>query len=247
MKITSDDGFDMFFLRDENINTEENDAIERDLIKSNKKSPSEPEIIKSRKTAEIIRFILNVLILITTTITMIYAIRIYYTQSDTQNIIFPESVIGNGNQSLGEFIVDTADDIDINEILTNQAVVNLPPDVVVQPNDKEYAEIINNNNNKTVQQSVATTVAERETTTVKENAAQTTAVTTTEKSDGRININFASLETLMTLNGIGEKKAKAIIDYRNENGAFLTVDELLEVEGIGEKTLEKLRPYITVD
>lgn len=51
----------------------------------------------------------------------------------------------------------------------------------------------------------------------------------------------------MTLEGIGEKKADAIIEYRIENGAFLSVDELLEVDGIGEGLLEKNRTRITVD
>ncbi len=60
-----------------------------------------------------------------------------------------------------------------------------------------------------------------------------------------ININTASLEELITLDGIGEKTARNIIEYRENNNGFLNVDELLEVSGIGETKLDKIRNYIT--
>ncbi|EGT3614970.1 competence protein ComE [Clostridium perfringens] len=61
-----------------------------------------------------------------------------------------------------------------------------------------------------------------------------------------ININAASKETLMTLNGIGESKAQAIIDYREETGGFKSIDELTNISGIGEKTLEKIKDKISI-
>ncbi|CAI3254823.1 ComEA family DNA-binding protein [Enterococcus cecorum] len=66
------------------------------------------------------------------------------------------------------------------------------------------------------------------------------------KDAGKININQADLTQLQQLSGIGEKKAQAIIDYRNENGSFKTIEDLAKVTGIGEKTVEKLRDSITI-
>lgn len=62
-----------------------------------------------------------------------------------------------------------------------------------------------------------------------------------------VNINTADTTMLQTLSGIGEKRAADIINYRETNGLFETVDDLDQVSGIGEKTMEKLRPLITVN
>lgn len=61
-----------------------------------------------------------------------------------------------------------------------------------------------------------------------------------------VNINKAEETELQTLTGIGPAKAIAIIEYRNTNGAFQTIDELKQVSGIGDKTFEKLRDQICV-
>ncbi|MCI8595031.1 MAG: helix-hairpin-helix domain-containing protein [Oscillospiraceae bacterium] len=61
-----------------------------------------------------------------------------------------------------------------------------------------------------------------------------------------IDLNSATKEELMELPGIGETRAEAVLAYREANGAFTGVDELTAVDGIGEKTLEKLRGYVTV-
>ena len=60
-----------------------------------------------------------------------------------------------------------------------------------------------------------------------------------------VNINTADLEQLVLLPGIGETFARRILDYREENGPFQTVEELLNVEGIGPGRLEAILDYIT--
>ena len=65
-------------------------------------------------------------------------------------------------------------------------------------------------------------------------------------ADGRIELNYASVELLDTLPGIGPRKAEAISETRAEMNGFRTVEDLLNVEGIGEKTFGKLRPYLYI-
>ncbi len=62
----------------------------------------------------------------------------------------------------------------------------------------------------------------------------------------KININTASAEVLTEVPGIGPKTAGKIISYREENGAFQTVEDLLEIKGIGDKSLAKMKPYLTM-
>jgi competence protein ComEA len=64
--------------------------------------------------------------------------------------------------------------------------------------------------------------------------------------DGKVNINTADTEKLMTIPGIGPSKASAIIQYRDENGPFASVDAIMDVSGIGQKTFERLESFITV-
>ncbi|MDP4097028.1 helix-hairpin-helix domain-containing protein [Paenibacillus sp. P96] len=59
-----------------------------------------------------------------------------------------------------------------------------------------------------------------------------------------VNINSASAAELMELPGIGEKKAQAIVEYRNAHGPFKQPEDLEQVKGIGPKMLLKMKPYI---
>ena len=63
---------------------------------------------------------------------------------------------------------------------------------------------------------------------------------------GPVDVNTAGLEELETLTGIGPALGQRIIDYREENGPFQSVEDLLNVKGIGEKTLDKFRDNVTV-
>ncbi|MBQ9063457.1 MAG: helix-hairpin-helix domain-containing protein [Eubacterium sp.] len=65
-------------------------------------------------------------------------------------------------------------------------------------------------------------------------------------ADGVVNLNTAGREELMTLSGVGEARADAIIAYREENGAFTSAEEIMQIDGIGQKSYEKLKNRITV-
>ena len=68
-----------------------------------------------------------------------------------------------------------------------------------------------------------------------------------EESSQLININRAEAWLLESLPGIGPVKAQAIVEYRQQNGPFRNIQELMKVEGIGESTFEKIRHLITVE
>ncbi len=60
-----------------------------------------------------------------------------------------------------------------------------------------------------------------------------------------VNINTATVAQLEALPGVGPKTAQRIIDYRQKNGSFKKIEELMNVKGIGEKGFLKLKPHVT--
>lgn len=68
-----------------------------------------------------------------------------------------------------------------------------------------------------------------------------------ETASEKININKASKEELMTLTGIGESKANSIIDYRQKNGNFKKIEEIMNISGIKDSVFSKISDDITVD
>src|SRR5262245_51023966 len=78
--------------------------------------------------------------------------------------------------------------------------------------------------------------------------AQSTAGTGAAKPElvGTININTATPDQLELLPGVGPERARAIVEWRGEHGAFKAVDDLLQVSGIGQKALDRMRPHVSV-
>jgi len=79
-----------------------------------------------------------------------------------------------------------------------------------------------------------------------ESAGAEKAQTDSGHAISRVNINTASKETLLSIPRIGPVLAQKIIDYRHKNGHFKVIHELTNIDGIGEKTLEKIKPYVSV-
>lgn len=77
-------------------------------------------------------------------------------------------------------------------------------------------------------------------------AASKQSVNQTQIKHEKINVNAATIDSLVSIPGIGPKTAESILAYRKQNGKFSAIEELLEVKGIGKKSLKKIRPYLTI-
>ena len=71
--------------------------------------------------------------------------------------------------------------------------------------------------------------------------------TTTTAADDKVDLNTATVEDLMQVDGIGEKTAEKIIAYRNQIGKYTFIEQLLDVDGVGDKKLEIWKLYLTVE
>ncbi len=81
-------------------------------------------------------------------------------------------------------------------------------------------------------------------------SSNNSAITTSKKSNSSIskiiNINYASVSELTALAGIGEAMAKRIVEYRDENGLFNSIEDIMNVSGIGEAKFNKIKDDITI-
>jgi len=80
---------------------------------------------------------------------------------------------------------------------------------------------------------------------------QASAAAATGKQEPRaavemVDINTASVEALMSVPGLGEVVAQRIVEFREKNGPYKSLDDLLKIQGIGEKSLAKMRQRLTV-
>jgi len=62
-----------------------------------------------------------------------------------------------------------------------------------------------------------------------------------------VDINTADIDELQQIPGVGPVFSRRILDYREKNGKFISVEDLLKVKGIGRKTFEKMRPFLRCD
>ena len=113
----------------------------------------------------------------------------------------------------------------------NQAEILTDGQKVYIPTKKEVAGETVNKNTQTTQNSTS---------------SYAPVYSTGSGQSGKININTADSTGLQELTGVGPSTAEKIINYRNENGKFKTIEDLKNVSGIGDKTFEKLKDKITV-
>jgi len=75
---------------------------------------------------------------------------------------------------------------------------------------------------------------------------KTEEITSSMVISDKISINQATNHELARINGIGPQKAQAIIEYREANGDFLGIEDLINVKGIGKSTLQKISPFVSL-
>ena len=134
----------------------------------------------------------------------------------------------------------TTNNINLARILTNQSVIVIKKknavssEVVEIPCVTKEVELSNCNNNS---------IIEIEKSDNNEGESKV-VVEETNNDNNKIHINTASVKELMSLSGIGEAKAKNIIEYRATNGLFTSIDDLKKISGISETIFNKIKDFI---
>lgn len=108
----------------------------------------------------------------------------------------------------------------------------------------DNADLSNINRAKKLQDHELIYIANKNEISIKETENTNSNISSQESSNKKININSATLEELKTLNGVGDSKAKSIIEYREQNGSFKSIEDIKNVTGIGEKMFERIKEQI---
>jgi competence protein ComEA len=175
---------------------------------------------------------------------------IYQTTSQKQELSFQpfpnENKQNSGEENQEDSDTEAADDIimvDVKGAVYHPGVYKLLPNMRVQDAINLAGGLTKNADPFSI--NLAERVYDEMSIIVLEKGESSNALPSSTSSP-KIRINKATLEEIESLPGIGPKKAEAIIQYRDENGPFKQVEDLLEVSGIGEKTLEQLKEYLQI-
>ena len=131
------------------------------------------------------------------------------------------------------------------EVASYETRINELEDKVVEL-EQSNTELTNSQSQPTADQPVAETSNQTSGTVAGASTTTSASKTAVQPTTGKININTATASELDTLPGIGPAYAGRIIDYRNANGGFKSIDEIKNVKGIGDKTFEKFKDKITI-
>ncbi|MFT3653942.1 ComE operon protein 1 [Bacillus sp. B01(2024)] len=176
-------------------------------------------------------------------------ICIWLFRPEKEEPVKQQSVLGQTASASGTDKTDTADDkimIDMKGAVRNPGVYEMKAgDRVTQAIEKagglkEKADELNVNLAEQLQDGTVVYIPSKG---EEENRPKTAAG---EKEDAPVNINTATLDELQAISGVGQRKAEAIIAYREENGRFQTAEDLMNVSGFGEKSFERIKTSITV-
>lgn len=168
-------------------------------------------------------------------------------------IAFSTHVLAENNNSLNTFKTPTKETIN-NQVSYGKQALNSSQNSAKSALTEKVSNTVNNTKDKVTtsakNSTVQTTATARETLNSakasaieKATSTQSTLKNTTKKS--KININTADVETLQALEGIGEVKAKAIVEYRKKHGHFKKAADLTKVSGIGDSTVTKIKSAIS--